>query len=71
MACGLNYFKGDSFRSKMFMEFGVHYQIPAELVELYGKNKIEAISTLLKEIEQVFNLIYLMNYYFIILFYFM
>jgi len=39
VACGLNYFKGDRFRSKVFMDFGVPYQVPLELVDLYRTNK--------------------------------
>lgn len=35
VTCGLNYFKGDRFRSKVFVEFGLPYEIPQELADLY------------------------------------
>ncbi|CAD8112845.1 unnamed protein product [Paramecium sonneborni] len=48
---GLNYFKGHKFRSKVIIEFGVPYEVSQELIDLYAKNKREAISNLLYEIE--------------------
>ena len=33
--CGLNYFKGHRFRSKVTVEYGPAFEVPYELVELY------------------------------------
>jgi glycerol-3-phosphate O-acyltransferase/dihydroxyacetone phosphate acyltransferase len=51
--CGLNYFGGHRFRSRMIMEFGQPYHVPKELNQLYQVNKREAIKMLLKQIENV------------------
>ncbi|EGR28402.1 hypothetical protein IMG5_176340, partial [Ichthyophthirius multifiliis] len=51
LPCGINYFRGHRFRSKVIIEFGQVYNIPVELVEMYQKNKKNAISKLLKEIQ--------------------
>ncbi len=50
---GLNYYKPSAFRSKVLIDIGKAYSIPNELVDIYQKNKREAISLLLNEIENV------------------
>ena len=52
VACGLKYFKPQSFRSKVIVEFSRPYRIPTEQVKLYQKNKREACGKLLTEIEK-------------------
>jgi len=52
---GLNYYKPSAFRSKVLIDIGKAYSIPNELADLYKKNKREAISVLLHEIENVRN----------------
>ncbi|KAL4470115.1 hypothetical protein ABPG72_016652 [Tetrahymena utriculariae] len=49
--CGLNYFKGHRFRSKVTIQYGQPFEIPFELADLYKNNKREAITTLLLEIQ--------------------
>ena len=44
---GLNYFKGHKFRSKVIIEFGVPYEVSDDLIDLYSRNKREAIKGLL------------------------
>lgn len=53
--CGLNYFQGHKFRSKVIMNLGVPYQVPQELAEMYKTDKHRSISTLLTEITIVTN----------------
>jgi len=50
--CGLKYFRRYKFRSQAIIEFGAPYEIPAQYAEIYSKNKREACSILLREIEQ-------------------
>lgn len=52
VCCGINYFKGHKFRSKVTMEFGIPYKIPLEFVEEYKKSKRETIAKLLKRINE-------------------
>jgi len=49
--CGLNYFKGHRFRSKVVVEYGAGYTIPKEYGHLYKTNKRQAISSLLSKVE--------------------
>jgi glycerol-3-phosphate O-acyltransferase/dihydroxyacetone phosphate acyltransferase len=35
LPCGLNYFKGYQFRSKVVIQFGVPYQIKKEILDEY------------------------------------
>ena len=50
---GLNYYKPSAFRSKVIIDIGKAYAIPNELTDLYKKSKREAITVLLREIENV------------------
>lgn len=49
--CGLNYFKGHRFRSKVTIQYGQAFEVPFELVDLYKQSKRDAISALLMEVE--------------------
>lgn len=51
--CGFHYYNQHKFRSKAILEFGPAYEIPAEMVELYKKDKKKAISILLENLEKV------------------
>ena len=53
VCCGLNYFGGHRFRSRVIIEIGQPYRIPDELKEMYKVNKRESIKILLKQIENV------------------
>lgn len=53
VCCGINYYACDKFRSRVIIEFGQPYKIPAESAELYKTNKRSAISELLSEIQFV------------------
>lgn len=52
VACGLKYFRPQSFRSKVIVEFSKTYRIPTELVNKYKINKREACAELLREVER-------------------
>ena len=47
VCCGLNYYKGHRFRSKVVIEFSSPFKIPMEFVEKYKTQKRNAIATLL------------------------
>jgi glycerol-3-phosphate O-acyltransferase/dihydroxyacetone phosphate acyltransferase len=49
---GLNYFSGHRFRSHVLVEFGKAYQIPNDTLLQYRKNKREACSSLLGQVER-------------------
>eukprot|EP00357_Protocruzia_adherens_P033072 CAMPEP_0115003976 /NCGR_PEP_ID=MMETSP0216-20121206/18932_1 /TAXON_ID=223996 /ORGANISM="Protocruzia adherens, Strain Boccale" /LENGTH=595 /DNA_ID=CAMNT_0002369885 /DNA_START=54 /DNA_END=1841 /DNA_ORIENTATION=- len=51
VAFGLNYYNASKFRSQVVIEFGEPYEIPQNLVELYGTDRRSACSTMLTEIE--------------------
>eukprot|EP00835_Amoeboradix_gromovi_P004263 NODE_322_length_11016_cov_0.249061.p1 type:complete len:675 gc:universal NODE_322_length_11016_cov_0.249061:7669-5645(-) len=51
--CGLSYFHADRFRSRAVVEFGVPFEVPVELIEMYktgGSMKREACGKLLEMI---------------------
>ncbi len=51
--CGLNYYKGHRFRSRVIIEFGLPYRVPQHYLDLYRKNEREAVGELLQRIEFV------------------
>lgn len=44
---GFNYYNPQNFRSKIILEFGTPFKITEELIEIYRKDKKQAISSLL------------------------
>lgn len=52
--CCLFYDRPEVFRSKAYMEFEEPYEVPFELVEIYRRDKGEAVNLLLADIERVF-----------------
>jgi len=51
--CGLKYFKGHRFRSKVIIEFGRPYQANERTVRMYEKgDKRKAVQIFLKDIEE-------------------
>lgn len=53
VTCGMNYFHAHKFRSRAVIEFGVPFNVPSHLVELYKKGeRKQAIGQLLDIIYQ-------------------
>ena len=49
---GLNYFQGHKFRSRVAVNFGITYNVPGKLAEIYATDRKQAVAELLHNIEK-------------------
>ena len=57
ISCGFSYFNRDEFRSDFVLEFGIPFEIPESLVNLFRVNKKQAIDLVLKIVETQMRLV--------------
>ena len=57
ISCGFSYFNRDEFRSDLVLEFGIPFEIPESLVNLFKVNKKQAIDLVLKIVETQMRLV--------------
>ena len=57
ISCGFSYFNRDEFRSDLVLEFGIPFEIPESLVNLFRVNKKQAIDLVLKIVETQMRLV--------------
>ena len=57
ISCGFSYFNRDEFRSDLVLEFGIPFEIPESLVNLFKVNKKQAIDLVLKVVETQMRLV--------------